>query len=206
LARLAAESIRNCRSRRSGRHEVREPPLRALPKHADARVRDAVVEDHERCHHRQPGSTTDDDGKRRIAMTDKPRPGTRWRLLRDVVVFQVKLGMEAVLDITLIPLSLAAAALDFVLGNWRQPRLFHAVLRFGERCEHRIDLWGAAKPGMDAPPSDADALLRGIERLARNPGIAPDKVRELRRWAATKLAPNGDRDLQPPDRRTDLPG
>jgi len=56
--------------------------------------------------------------------------------VRDVVVFQVKLGMEAVLDIMLIPVSLAAAALDLVLGNWRRPRWFHAVLRFGERCEH----------------------------------------------------------------------
>ena len=67
-------------------------------------------------------------------MTDKPKPGTRWRLLRDVVVFQIKLGMEALLDLTLIPVSLAAAALDLLLGNWRRPRWFHAVLRFGERC------------------------------------------------------------------------
>jgi hypothetical protein len=139
-------------------------------------------------------------------MTDKPKHGTRWQLLRDVAVFQIKLGMEAVLDITLIPLSLAAAGLDFVLGNWRRPRWFHAVLRFGERCEHRIDLWGAATPGVDAPQSDADVLIRNIETLVRNPGIAPDKVRALRRWAATKIAPTGDGDLQPPDRRNDMQG
>ena len=130
-------------------------------------------------------------------MTDKSDKGTRWRLVRDVVVFQVKLGMEAVLDITLIPVSLAAAGLDLLLGNWRQPRWFHAVLRFGERCEHRIDLWRVATPGVDAPQSDADVLLRSIETLVRNPGIAPDKVRELRRWAATKIAPVGDSDPPP---------
>jgi len=127
-------------------------------------------------------------------MTDKSDHGTRWRLLRDVVVFQIKLGMEAVLDIALIPVSLAAAAVDLLLGNWRRPRWFYAVLRFGERCEHRIDLWGVATPGVDAPQSDADVLLRSIETLVRNPGIAPDKVRELRRWAAMKLAPGGDGD------------
>ena len=55
--------------------------------------------------------------------------------------------MEAVLDLTLIPVSLAAAGLDLVSGNWRQPRWFHAVLRFGERCERRIDLWGVAPAG-----------------------------------------------------------
>jgi hypothetical protein len=138
-------------------------------------------------------------------MTDKSNGGTRWRLLRDVVVFQIKLGMEAVLDITLIPVSLAAAALDLLLGNWRQPRWFHAVLRFGERCEHWIDLWGSARPGADAPQSEVDAVLSNIETLIRNPRTGPDKVRELRRWAATKIAPGSVGDLQAPDRRNDPP-
>jgi hypothetical protein len=106
----------------------------------------------------------------------------------------------------LIPVSLAAAALDLVLGNWRRPRWFHAVLRFGERCEGRIDLWGIPTSSLDAPQSDSDLLMRGIERLARNPGIAPDKVRELRRWAATKIAPRGPGELQGPGPRDDLPG
>ncbi len=138
-------------------------------------------------------------------MTDQSDHETRWRLLRDVVVFQIKLGMEAVLDLTLIPVSLAAAALDLLLGNWRRPRWFHAVLRFGERCEHRIDLWRVATPGVDAPQSEIDAVLRSIETLIRNPRTGQDKVRELRRWAATKLAPSDDGEPQPPDRRNDLP-
>jgi hypothetical protein len=138
-------------------------------------------------------------------MSDKPDRGTRWRLVRDVVVFQIKLGMEAVLDITLIPVSLAAAALDLVLGNWRRPRWFHAVLRFGERCEERIDLWRVATPGVDAPQPEVDAVMRSIETLIRQPGTGPDKLRELRRWAATKIAPGDDGDRPPPDRRNDLP-
>ncbi len=138
-------------------------------------------------------------------MTDNSDHDTRWRLVRDVAVFQIKLGMEAVLDLTLIPLSLAAAGLDLLLGNWRRPRWFHAVLRFGERCEHRIDLWGVAAPGVDAPQSEIDAVMRSIETLIRNPSTGPDKVRELRRWAATKIAPSGNGDPQRPDRRNDLP-
>jgi len=138
-------------------------------------------------------------------MTDQSDHETRWRLLRDVVVFQIKLGMEAVLDLTLIPVSLAAAGLDLLLGNWRRPRWFHAVLRFGERCEHRIDLWRVATPGVDAPQSEVDAVMRSIETLVRNPRTGPDKVRELRRWAATKLAPSSDGDPRPPERRNDPP-
>ena len=138
-------------------------------------------------------------------MTDKSNRGSRWRLARDVVVFQTKLGMEALLDIALIPLSLGAAGLDLVLGNWRRPRWFHAVLRFGERCENWIDLWRIATPGVDAPQSEADALMRSIETLIRNPRTGPAKVRELRRWAATKIAPGADGAPQPPESRSDLP-
>jgi len=136
-------------------------------------------------------------------MTDTSQRGSRFRLLRDVVVFQIKLGLEAVLDLTLIPVSLAAAGLDLVLGNWRHPRWFHAVLHFGERCEHRIDLWGVASPDGAAPNSDVDAVIRSMERFMRQPGAAPQKLRELRRWAAMKLAPHEDGEPQPPKRDDD---
>jgi len=133
-------------------------------------------------------------------MTENSNRGSRWRLVHDVAVFQVKLGLEAILDLTLIPASLAAAALDLLLGNWRRPRLFHAVLRFGERCERRIDLWGAAAADAGDPNSEVDAMMRGIETLIRHPGTGPQKVRELRRWAAMKLAPGGDDEPPPPNR------
>ncbi len=137
-------------------------------------------------------------------MTNDSNPGSRLRLLRDVVVFQVKLGAEALLDITLIPVSLAAAGVDLLLGNWRQPRWFHAVLRFGERCERRIDLWGV-NADREAADLEIAAVMRSIETLVRQPGTGPRKVRELRRWAASKLAPGGDEEPQPRDRRNDIP-
>ena len=138
-------------------------------------------------------------------MTDQPDQGTRWRLLRDVVVFQIKLAMEALLDITLIPVSLAAAGLDLLLGNWRRPRWFHAVLRFGERCERRIDLWGVKADGQVAD-AEINAVMRSIETLVRQPGTGPQKVRELRRWAAMKLAPGGGDEPRPPNRSDDASG
>ena len=122
-------------------------------------------------------------------MNDQAPSPSRLRLVRDVVVFQVKCGLEAVLDLTLIPVSLAAAGLDLVFGNWRQPRWFHRVLRFGERCEERINLWGVSDAATVGPQDDVDVLMRGIEAVMRNPRTGPDKVRELRRWVATKIAP-----------------
>jgi hypothetical protein len=138
-------------------------------------------------------------------MTDNPKRGSRLRLVRDVIVFQIKLGAEALLDITLIPVSLAAAALDLLLGNWRRPRWFHAVLRFGERCARRIDLWGVKADG-NAVDLEIDAVMRSIETLIRQPGTGPQKVRALRRWAAMKLAPGGDDEPQLPKRSDDAAG
>ncbi|MFO1392269.1 MAG: hypothetical protein U1F09_00715 [Steroidobacteraceae bacterium] len=136
-------------------------------------------------------------------MTGKTKRGSRLRLLRDVILFQVKLGLEALLDLMLIPVSLAAAGLDLVLGNWRKPRWFHAVLRFGERCERRIDLWAVPADESEVPNTEIEAVVRGIEVLLRNPRTGPQKVRELRRWAAAKLAPGGDDQPPPPARRDD---
>ena len=136
-------------------------------------------------------------------MSADPKRGSRWRLIHDVVVFQVKLGLEALLDITLIPVSLAAAGMDLLLGNWRQPRWFHAVLRFGERCERRIDLWGVSLIDGRDPDAEVDAVMRGIETLIRQPGTGPKKLRELRRWAATKLAPDGGDEPPHQGRRDD---
>jgi len=39
--------------------------------------------------------------------------------------------------------------------------------------------------------------MRSIETLIRNPRTGPDKVRELRRWAATKIAPGSDGEPPP---------
>lgn len=138
-----------------------------------------------------------DDNTQMEDKTGTPKPGSRLRLLRDVIVFQIKCAFEAFLDLTLIPVSLVAAGLDLLLGNWRRPRWFHAVLRFGERCERRIDLWGV---GTNADVADAEiaAVLRSIETLVRQPGAGPQKVRELRRWAAAKLAPGSNDQPQPP--------
>jgi hypothetical protein len=124
------------------------------------------------------------------AMTSDTNPnrGTRWRIVRDVAEFQIKCALEAVLDLTLIPLSLAAAAVDLVVGNWRRPRLFHAVLRFGERCEDWINLWGVAPSVMDEGRPGVDAVMHNIEAVILDPRTGPQAVRTLRRWAAMKLA------------------
>ena len=58
--------------------------------------------------------------------------------------------------------------------------------------------WGVKADG-NAADLEINAVMRSIETLIRNPRPGPDKVRELRRWAATKLAPSSDGEV--PDRK-----
>lgn len=136
-------------------------------------------------------------------MTDGTDRGTRWRLAHDVFVFQVKLGLEAVLDLALIPVSLAAAALDLLLGNWRRPRFFHAVLQFGKRCEAWIDLWGVAPRTEGECRPNIDLVMQNIETVMREPRTGPHSVRTLQRWAAMKLSGVAGEGEQQPDRKGD---
>jgi hypothetical protein len=86
----------------------------------------------------------------------------RWSLLRDVLVFQLKLGVDALRDVLLSPLSLLAAALDLVRGTDRERLHFHELLALGRRSEGWIDLFGAAHGGDDP---GLDRVVARVEKL-----------------------------------------
>jgi hypothetical protein len=69
----------------------------------------------------------------------------RRALLRDVIVFQIKLVVDALKDVVLSPLSLAAAALDLIRTPTRDDSRFEAVMGIGRHLERRIALFGRAR-------------------------------------------------------------
>ena len=66
----------------------------------------------------------------------------RWRFLRDVVVFQLKMVIDNLRDFALIPVSLVAALIDLIFGG-REGRLFYQVLAWGAQSEKIIDVYSA---------------------------------------------------------------
>ena len=78
-------------------------------------------------------------------MPARGEPDERWRFLRDVVVFQLKMFLDNVRDLVLMPVSLAAALLDFVLRGEREGARFYKVLRWGSHSEEVIDVYSAIK-------------------------------------------------------------
>jgi hypothetical protein len=78
----------------------------------------------------------------------------RWVILRDLLIFQLKLAMDGAKDIVLVPLSIVAVACDFFFPGPRPGRFFYAVMRMGERFDRWLSLFAAA--------DKADALSDGL--------------------------------------------
>jgi hypothetical protein len=67
----------------------------------------------------------------------------RWKFLRDVLVFQLKMLLDNVRDFALMPISLVAALIDLIYRGDREGALFYRVLRWGAHSETVIDVYSA---------------------------------------------------------------
>lgn len=65
-------------------------------------------------------------------------------LLRDLLIFQIKLVVDGLKDVVLIQLSIAAAVFDLLFGRRGRPTLFYHLLRLSERFDLWLNLYGPA--------------------------------------------------------------
>ena len=80
-----------------------------------------------------------------------PGDDERWKFLRDVAVFQLKMLLDNIRDLILMPVSLVAALFDLVLRGDREGARFYRVLRWGRHSERVIDVYSALERH---PPDD----------------------------------------------------
>ena len=72
-----------------------------------------------------------------------PDSNERWKFIRDVIVFQIKLLLDNLRDLVLMPVALAAAIVDLLVRGEREGTLFYKVLRWGAHSEKVIDVYSA---------------------------------------------------------------
>ncbi|MGD2153164.1 MAG: hypothetical protein PVG79_07820 [Gemmatimonadales bacterium] len=109
---------------------------------------------------------------------------SRWVIVRDLALFQLKLFLDGVIDVTLAPLSVGAALIEIFFGGERRGRLFYAILRFGERADLWLNLYGASRRAdtdglFGGSKAGSDTLLGEIEDLVRG-GDEPRRLRKKR--------------------------
>ena len=99
-----------------------------------------------------------------------PSSGRR-TLLRDIGVFQVKLIVDGLRDLVLVPTSLIVGIVSLVKGEDGRPGLqFYHLLGFGQQTERWINLFGAIENSpekLDQPSpfgaGDIDDLVAKFE-------------------------------------------
>lgn len=108
---------------------------------------------------------------------DEPTPGgtriDRWTLFRDVAVFQGKLVLDNIKDLTLVPISLGAAVISLFNRDGDTGRQFYGVLHAARRVEDWLDKYGDADR-IPVPPfaqkregESIDVLLARLEDLVK---------------------------------------
>src|SRR3954470_935605 len=91
---------------------------------------------------------------------------SRGDLLRDVIVFQLKMLLGGARDFALIPVSLGAALIDLMDKHHKHGYYFYKVLRWARQSEEMISLYTPVKdePAMrDLNPNyTVDAVVERI--------------------------------------------
>ena len=113
----------------------------------------------------------------------------RWLLLRDLGVLQVKLVVDGLRDIILVPASLVAGIISIASSTDGKPGLqFYHLLAWGKQSEVWINLFGAVKNS----PEEIDLLQpfgdRDIDDIVGR--LESFVVDEVKRGGVTAQAKN----------------
>jgi hypothetical protein len=97
------------------------------------------------------------------------RPHPRWRIVKDLVVLQLKLFIGNVHNLLLMPVCLFAAAIDILFKNRRDEALLYKTLAWARHFEERIGLYNALHGDPHNPPEkySIDALVARVENAIK---------------------------------------
>ncbi len=107
------------------------------------------------------------------APDEVPSPADRRTVIRDVVVLQLKLVVDGLRDVVLVPASLIAGLLSIVSSHDGRPgNQFYRLLALGRRSERYINLFGALAnapadviAAADVGDADIDQIVVRLETL-----------------------------------------
>jgi len=130
------------------------------------------------------------------------RPSKRGQLIRNSLVFQLKLMADGFRDLLLLPISLIATVIGLLRGGDEPEREFNQVLEVGRDSEQWINLFGkhGAQDNSNAGTS-IDALFTKVEETLKQQyqaaGTSAKAQAEIDE--ALKAAHNETKEQQPGD-------
>lgn len=106
-------------------------------------------------------------------MQDKQPNSERLPLIRHAIVFQLKLGLDALRDILMSPISIILVVTDIILANNSQRSYFLKLMKLGRKSDHWINLFGVNLPTaetvntIDTADSNVDDWFLKIEDVIK---------------------------------------
>jgi hypothetical protein len=97
--------------------------------------------------------------------TQKSSSKGRGVLLRDLIIFQIKLLLDGLKDLVVAQIAFGAAALDLLFPTEVNGRRFYAVMALAERFDGWLSLYGSAQKAADDPDGLFGASLAGSSSL-----------------------------------------
>jgi len=101
----------------------------------------------------------------------------RWTLIRDTLIFQFKLALDAVRDLLLSPVSIICALIDIFKNHSLSQSYFHKLMVFGHQSDQWLNLFGSQnKPTKNLKPLEGqstkpdvnvDQLFAQVETLLK---------------------------------------
>lgn len=93
-------------------------------------------------------------------------------IVRDLIIFQVKILLDGLKDLVLWQISLVAAIIDILVGGRSRGRIFYGMMRGCERFDLWLNLYSAADHAkrtdgglLQERVRGADSLLSFIQKL-----------------------------------------
>ncbi|HEX5725087.1 MAG TPA: hypothetical protein VFX98_06450 [Longimicrobiaceae bacterium] len=95
-------------------------------------------------------------------------------LIRDFLIFKLKLIMDGLKDLALIQVSIVVFFVDLIFGGRRRGRLFYGLIHLSERFDLWLNLHGASRHAARNPDglfgesrAGDDTLLGELEEMVR---------------------------------------
>lgn len=103
-----------------------------------------------------------------------------WPQIRQLLIFQVKLYVDALRDLLMSPLSIAIFIIDLIQKNNGDKALFNSLLEFGRKTEKAINLFNQYDQH-DKELTGIDAIVSQVEESVRKEykdGTVSNKAKE----------------------------
>jgi hypothetical protein len=112
-------------------------------------------------------------------MSQTPEPNSRTEVVRDTIVLQLKLIVDSLRDLALMPVCLVAAIFGLLKHSEKPGRYLYRVLSYGKMSEKWIGLFDDAKKDEMEPikyeGKNFDDLLQKTQTAFESKYIDPEK-------------------------------